>query len=512
MFLLKNLQTPAVLHPDLERAICQKLSISANQIETYDVQLRSLDARHKDRLRFNYTLLVQLSGNTPLHPDLIPFQPPLEKDLPLHQITDPHPFIIGAGPAGLFCALAMVEKGLKPIIFDRGEAVDNRGKTVKEFWKSGKLDPASNVQFGEGGAGTFSDGKLTSRNRSTGSEAVFNWLIRFGAASSIRWEALPHLGTDGLKKVILALHQYLEDHGCQFYWNSPLTDIVLQDGRIMQVTIAEQIYKPETVVIALGNAARDTFTMLGKRGIAIESKSFAVGFRIEHPQSFLNERFYGKKANISVVGPATYRLTTTIGKRGVYSFCMCPGGKVIAAASELQGQVVNGMSYASRDGEFGNSAIVVTVDALDFGKHPFSGMEQQKTWESKAWRQRFAAPAQNAYDYVHNSLKPLVRKTSYEPEVHLSGLNSLYTKEVNQALQQGLIMFDKKINGFLKEGILLGVETRTSSPIRIVRDVETLHSVSSQNLYPIGEGAGYAGGIISSAVDGYRLGSLFRFL
>ncbi len=506
MYLLKNLQIPVQKEPDLKQYICRKLGISANQLLHQEVLLRSIDARHRNRLNFNYTLLIEIGVPIPCHVDLLPNHEEIPDQVSPHNVTDINPFIIGTGPAGLFCALAMVKQGLQPYLFDRGDDLNERNKKVQNFWKTGKLDPESNVQFGEGGAGTFSDGKLTARSRSLYSRQVYELLIQFGADESIKFEALPHIGTDVLKTVLLNIRSYLEEKGCRFFWNHKLEQAIIADNKVTEVVINGQKYKPEILVLAIGNAARDTFEMLHKHSIQMEAKAFAVGVRIEHTQDFINESFYGDKTDFSLTGPATYRLTAKSGRRGVYSFCMCPGGDVISAASETGMQVTNGMSNHRRNGRYANSAIVTTVDQSDFGDGVLAGIRFQRMIEAKAFRPDYSAPIQKASDFLQNKITSGNISTSYRPGFKSEELSVLFPKDIIIALKDGLNTFNKKVQGFCEKGFLIAPETRTSSPVRITRDLLTGSSVHIINLYPIGEGSGYAGGIISSAVDGYKLG------
>ncbi|MBN1948376.1 MAG: hypothetical protein JW784_01405, partial [Candidatus Cloacimonetes bacterium] len=353
MYLIKNVRAPLVPEPDLAGSLAEKFGIERAMIGRILIRRRSLDARKKNQIGYNFTLLADLPVLA--HPDLLPWQeekPDLE---PVHQIHDPHPFIVGTGPAGLFCALGLVEKGYRPWLFDRGDSLPRRQEKVNDFWRKGNLDPESNVQFGEGGAGTFSDGKLTARNRDFYSEKIFDYLVEFGADPDIRIDALPHLGSDGIRLIVSRLRAYLEQKGCRFFWNHCLNGIEISHNRISSILINQTAYKPEILILAVGNAARDTFVLLSRQ-IRLDNKPFAVGVRIEHSQDFLNRALYGEKTNLQLTGPATYRLTSQCQGRGVYSFCMCPGGYVIAASSEAEHLVLNGMSFSSRSHSLANSA------------------------------------------------------------------------------------------------------------------------------------------------------------
>jgi len=306
MKLIKNIQIPISKEPDVQKAVSKKLRLkNAGEIK---LLRRSLDARKKNNLKYNYTILAELPQKYLSHQDVLEYKKPEPFIIPNKQLSDKNPFIIGAGPAGLFAALSLVEKGLMPYIFERGEKAEQRTQKGNAFWESGVLDENSNVQFGEGGAGTFSDGKLTSRNRDYYTAKVFDYLVKFGADENIQIEALPHLGTDGLKKIVVNIRKYLEDKGCKFFFNHKLESIQTDNNKVKNVTINGQNYSPEILILAIGNSARDTFEMLSKK-IRQENKPFAVGFRIEHRQDFINKAFYGEQTDIKITGPASYRLT-----------------------------------------------------------------------------------------------------------------------------------------------------------------------------------------------------------
>ena len=507
--MIKNVVVPISAEIDLRKILSRKLH--TNSIENIRILRRSVDARHRNNLKFNFTLLAEIPPKFVHHPDVIPYKTPLAYLKMQKKLSDLHPFIIGAGPAGLFAALALVENGFQPYIFERGEKIENRTKKVSSFWKDGILDEESNVQFGEGGAGTFSDGKLTSRTRDFYTEKIYEYLIKFGADEKIAFDALPHLGTDCIRKVIVHLRTYLEAKGCRFFWNHKLQDISLGGGKITAVKINDEIFRPEILILAIGNAARDTFEMLAKK-ISLQNKPFSVGIRIEHPQEFINSAFYGEKTDFSLTGPATYRLTAKYKNRGIYSFCMCPGGFVIAASSEKYHLVLNGMSFQNRENKFGNSAIVVSVDERDFGTDLLAGMKFQRSIEKKCFLEKnpYFAPAEKAADFMQNNITNLKLSTSYLPGIFPSDLNKFLPEQIAQSLKFALKKFDKQKTGFIENGVLLAPETRTSSPVRILRNRENFSASDIENLFPIGEGAGYSGGIVSSAADGFKLGSVFR--
>jgi uncharacterized FAD-dependent dehydrogenase len=508
-YLLRNLIVPLEANPDLKAQTSRKLQIHPNRIESLTVNRRSLDARKKNNLKYNYTLELEFNTPPTSHPDLAELVCKEEMLFNPVPLSSAHPIIIGAGPAGLFAALALVEKGFSPLVFDQGEQISERKSKVQDFWKNGILDPDSNVQFGEGGAGTFSDGKLTARSRDKTTDIIFNYLIQFGANPDILIDSLPHLGTDTLESIITNLRIFLEKHGCQFLWKHKLKAIEIGDNRIKSVRINDNIYHPEITILAPGNSARDTFALLHSSSVPLESKDFAIGFRIEHTQEYINSTFYGEKTDFSLTGPATYRLVRNLEQRSVFSFCMCPGGQVVNGASEAGGVVTNGMSNSKRSSRFANSALVTGVSSKDFGTDLFAGVRFQQKLEKEAYRDRFTAPAQSAKDFVGNTLAKHVIKTSFLPETYACNLNNLFSLAVSTALKTALSHWERQFPGFVKEGNIIAPETRTSSPIRIIRDIYSRHSINIKNLYPIGEGAGYAGGIVSSAADGWKTGSLF---
>jgi uncharacterized FAD-dependent dehydrogenase len=409
------------------------------------------------------------------------------------------------GPAGLFASLRLVERGVKPIILERGKAVEERIADVMSFWNHGLLDVESNVQFGEGGAGTFSDGKLTTRVRDPNAGYVLEKLVSFGAPPEIRFLAKPHVGTDRLRKVLVNLRRHLLTSGADIRFCTRLTDLVIQDGQVRGVLLSSGEEIPcDAVVLAPGNSARDTFDMLHRRGVALAAKPFAVGLRVEHPQELINRIQYGPQPNPHLP-PADYALTYTAADgRAVYSFCMCPGGVVMAGSSEEGGVVTNGMSDYGRNAANANSALVVSVTPADFpGTGPLAGVEFQRQLEGRAFDaggRDYRAPAQNLLAFMGRGNGPL--GASYRPGVVAADLRPLLPPPLVSTLLEGLNSFDRKMRGYISsEATLTAVETRTSSPVRIVRG-DDRQSLSTGGLYPAGEGAGYAGGIMSSSLDG----------
>lgn len=504
--LIRNVQVPLGREFEIEKYLRSK--IHHLKYESLKIHRRSLDARKRNHLLWQYNLIVETKGKIPQHPDILEYHEPEAYIKTARKLGDRHPFIIGAGPAGLFCALAMVEKGLEPWIFEQGDMIPQRDMKLKKFMRTAELDTQSNIQFGEGGAGTYSDGKLTARNRDFYSRKVFEYLVKFGADEKILIESNPHLGTDALKKIIINMREYIKSKGGLFFWGHQLEDIYVSNGKVKKVTINGMGYVPEILVIAPGNSARKLYRILSEK-VKLESKAFAVGFRIEHTQEYLNALFYGEKTPIELTGAASYRIKGKFDNRGVYSFCMCPGGVIVNGASQTGGVVTNGMSYSQRAGKYGNSAIVCQVDKRDYGSGALDGMLFQERIEKFAFRDKYRLPVQSGKNFLLNKKENKILPDKYKPGSYNANINDIFPGVISSALQKAMIYFDKRYSGFTREGILAAPETRTSAPLRIVRDHVLLNSIDAENLYPAGEGAGYAGGIISSAADGYKTGSIF---
>lgn len=499
IFNLRNIRFPVSEHYDLKREIGKKLGISALDVELNSVIRKAVDTRRKNQPIYDFTVAI---SNQIKHPDISPFLEVNTLEIPSIELQDIHPYIIGMGPAGLFCALAMVKNGLQPILFDQGDELIKRAAKVQSFWNGGTLDEDSNVQFGEGGAGAFSDGKLTSRGRDWFVQQVFSELIKFGADASIAHEALPHLGTDGIRNIVSRIREHLIEKGCQFRYSSKLSDIEIEQGQLKSVKINSEIHHPQVLILALGNSARPTFRMLHKRGLALEPKAFAVGVRIEQSQAIINNSIYGSEKWVGILGPATYRLT----HNGTYTFCMCPGGYVIGAASEQGTVVTNGMSFASRTGVRCNSALVTSVGSQDYGDGLFAGLEFQQRIEKAAFRNGYHAPAQMVDDFLRARVSDKLSTSTYQPETYSGNLSTLFPVKLVNNLESALRKFNITVFDFCKDAILIAPETRSSSPLRIMRHKESRCSISCSDIFPIGEGSGYSGGIVSSAADGYSLG------
>ena len=419
------------------------------------------------------------------------------------------PVIVGSGPAGLFCAYNLCLQGFKPLIIERGKKIEERIIDVNNFWETNKLNINSNVSFGEGGAGTFSDGKLNTLVKDVNNRGrmVMETFIECGAPTDILYNHHPHIGTDLLRNVIINLRNKIISLGGEFRYNTCLTNLIIKDNSISGIIVNnnEEI-KTNCVVLAIGHSARDTFYMLNDNKINMESKPFAIGVRIQHPQKLINDNQYGKYAKY--LDNASYKLTyKASNNRGVYSFCMCPGGYVVNASTEENKLCINGMSNYNRDSGIANSAIIVTIDKNDYGDNLFSGLEYQRELEKKAYNLGSGnIPIQLLGDYLNNkdsneikSIKPMF-KGNYQ----FANLNKLFSNEINKSLHEAFPHFDKKIKGFNNyDAVLSGIEARTSSPIRIIRNNDFMSNI--KGIYPCGEGAGYAGGITSASIDGIKV-------
>ena len=486
----------------------------------FAIKKKSLDARDKNNIRYIYTIEC---ADAPL-----PKDEPLAK-LPAQKKPKERVLIVGSGPAGLFCAIRCIDRGIKPILIERGGSVEEREAKINAFFTTRLLDTQTNIQFGEGGAGTFSDGKLNTQTHSPLNKEVLKTFVRFGAPEEILYLSKPHIGSDNLKKVVKNMREYIQKQGGEVLFNTRLEDIIVQDGTLTHAVVrklnaymgGENVQnthsEPEKIpvsalVLAIGHSARDTFERLRARGVEMHAKNFAVGVRIEHLQSKIGAAQYGKA--YTQLPPADYKLVSHAKDRAAFTFCMCPGGYVMPSASEEGGVVTNGMSNYARDGENANSALIVQVTQEDFGTNdPLGGVEFQRKLERAAYvagGETYAAPTQLVGDFLQN------RTTSHFGEVQptyaagtaFANLNEVLPKPVTDALAYALTDMDRKLRGFASpDAILTAVESRTSSPVRIDRD-ETLQSVNVKCLYPCGEGAGYAGGITSSAADGLRVAEI----
>ena len=538
MLRINQLKLP-VGHSEKELVQQVKKLLRCKEMPRITIVRRSIDARKKPRLYFNYILNVQVHNELEVYCKCDKSRVLLWDEKPylfpagLYK-GKKRPVIIGTGPAGLFCGYMLAEAGFCPILLERGKPVEERTKDVEKFWETGDLDPESNVQFGEGGAGTFSDGKLNTlvKDKYGRNRKVLSLFVEAGAPEEILYDHKPHMGTDILCRVVSNLRKAILDKGGEVWFEAKATDFVIEQGKIAGVIInGTQMLKAEYVVLAPGHSARDTFSMLYERQIPMEAKAFAVGLRVEHFQSMINKSQYGTNDPGSL-GAAPYKVAAK-GRngRGVYSFCMCPGGYVVNASSEPGRTAVNGMSYSGRNGINANSAVIVSVTPEDFGSsHPLAGVEFQRQLEEKAWELgQGKIPAQRYGEFRERVLQKARKAQSGEDSLTLdegteivragddsviepqckgayvwTDLSGLLPEECSEAFVDGMENFGRQIKGFDRpDTVLLGVESRTSSPVRIERD-EKLQS-KIRGLYPCGEGAGYAGGITSAAMDGLRV-------
>lgn len=499
----------------LIETVLSSFSISAEQLEGWRIVRKGVDARNKHRIRLVYTIEVSVRDEASVAARIaadpsVEIVPPVPVPTFSAICSKKRIIIAGFGPAGIFAGLRLAEYGLTPVILERGRPMEERVGDVRRFWSTGILDGESNVQFGEGGAGTFSDGKLTTRVRDEHIGYVLSQLVRFGAPEEILWLAKPHIGTDRLRAVVVNIRKHLLNCSIPVRFGSRLTDILLASAGLGGVIINEQAEEPcDVLILAPGHSARDTYAMLHARGVRLEQKAFSIGLRVEHPQELINSIQYGRRT-IPELPPAEYALAWNNRSTGrsAYSFCMCPGGMVVAGSSETGGVVTNGMSNYGRNERYANSALVVNVGPADFaGDSPLAGIEFQRRWERAAFvagGEDYRAPAQNMMGFLgrKSSADPV---SSYRPGVVAADLSRALPPYVSETLREGLAAFDRKMKGFITaEATLTGVETRTSAPVRIVRG-EDLQSVTVKRLYPVGEGAGYAGGIMSAALDGIRV-------
>ena len=530
----------------LKECVADKLGVRQNALQKVQVLHRAVDARRKNNIGLLYHVTVEADLpqsvtrkilSRPGVSEFIPAQPeaPQLGEMPLAE----RPVIIGAGPAGLVAALELAKYGYRPVVLERGRALHKRVEDVDRFWRTGQFDPASNVQFGMGGAGTFSDGKLTTRVNDPVMADILQAFVKAGAPPEILTEHKPHVGTDKLRAMVQGLAAEIQRCGGEIRCETQAVDFLIKNDRLTGLLLNDgTTLATETVILACGHSARDTYKVLAMKGVGMEAKAFAIGVRVEHPQVLIDKAQYGDFAGHPRLGVADYALVyhTEDKKRVAYSFCMCPGGQVVAAASEEGGVVVNGMSLYRRDSGIANSALVVNVTPDDFGTDPLAGVAFQRKYEELAFvagGKNYKAPAQSVQSFLQGTL-PTVRDAqnylaesamhyrddshpekndaslsvalpSYRPGVRPAALESVLPPYVTDTLKQGIQYFGRRIQGFDgPSGILTGVETRTSAPLRIVRGAD-YQSVTHAGLYPCGEGCGYAGGIMSAALDGYHV-------
>jgi uncharacterized FAD-dependent dehydrogenase len=490
----------------IKQLVAGESGIGHDAVTGFNILKRSIDARSR---KVYINLSVEAFIDEPYHRRRI-----TTIDFGDVSAVKDQVIIIGAGPAGLFAALQLIEKGIRPVILERGKDVKSRRRDLAVLNKEGIIDPESNYCFGEGGAGTYSDGKLYTRSTKRGNvNRILNLLVRFGADEKILYEAHPHIGTNKLPQIITAIRKQIVDSGGEFHFDKKVVDIRLQDGIIRKViTDHGESFSGQSVILATGHSARDIFLLLYQKNILIEFKPFALGVRVEHAQSLIDAVQYHCLVRNEFLPPSSYSLVHQVEGKGVFSFCMCPGGIIAPASTNPNELVVNGWSPSKRNNPFANSGIVVPVDEEDVSAYenygPLAGMYFQKNIEEKAYAAgggKFVAPAQRLIDFCENKLSPTLPGCSYLPGIKSAKLKDVLPAFINQRLQAGFREFGKKMKGYYtNDAVVVATESRTSSPVRIPRNVETLHHPQIENLYPCGEGAGYAGGIVSAAIDGER--------
>ena len=506
---------------DQEKAITveiEKKGIDLKNVERIKWLKRSIDSRRKTQVKFLYNLELTFKKKFDItdhkyliKPKKLVIKPRVSKKLK-GKIA-----VVGSGPAGLFAALRLCEYGYTPIIFERGKKIEDRDRSIDEFYEDDNLDINSNIQFGEGGAGTYSDGKLNTRIKSEYITHVFETFVELGAQKEIMWDYKPHIGTDILKVVTQNLRNKIISMGGVFYFETLVEEVRVKDKKIsgIQIKNISKEREPSTkfmeldhLVLAIGHSARDTYRMLHKNGVFMENKPFAMGTRIEHKRSVIDNMQYGKLASHQNLGAATYSMTYNNKEeaRGVFSFCMCPGGVIVNAASQKNTSLVNGMSYSDRSGEFSNSAIAVGIKANEFGDHLFSGMEFQETLEKKAYEiiGNYGGIAQRVTDFIGNKTSIDLPATSYPMRLKSYNMNDFFPEVITRNFNLAFKKWKGMVGFISSEALLIGPETRTSAPVKITRN-EMGESINIKGLYPIGEGAGYAGGITSAAIDGLKI-------
>lgn len=516
MLLVRNIRLPLSC---TERQAVQEalriLHLPAAAVRESGIAKISVDARHRKPVLV-YTVAITLNdeGAEPAYAGAAPcvaVSKPVRLILPKGEKTlKTRPVVCGLGPAGLFCALLLARQGMRPLVLERGPALEERVKAVKHFSATGELNPNANIQFGEGGAGTFSDGKLTTRIGDELCGFVTETFLQHGAPAEIAIRQKPHVGTDLLRQVIASIRREIEQLGGEVRFDTALTGLTVKNGRLAGIETTEGTLPCEVLVLAVGHSARDTFAMLQKSGLNLTCKPFSVGFRAEHLQTAIEESLYHEAAGHPALPHGEYQLSQQVGGRCVYTFCMCPGGQVVASASEEGGVVTNGMSYHARDGKNANAAVVVSVDGRDFDQDPARAIAFQRQLEQAAYRAGgggYAAPAENVPSFLAGQGRLTIGRVqpTYDRGVTPYDLGSLLPEELAATMRTGLSAFERKIAGYTApDAILTGLETRTSSPVRLPRG-EDFQALDLPGLYPCGEGAGYAGGIMSAAVDGLRV-------
>ena len=487
---------------NLKIKIAKRLNVDKKEIKSFKIIKRSLDSRKKPI--YIYNLEVEINNEQKYLKIKDVFLKKDDDTIVKKVNSNIRPIIIGLGPAGLFSAYRLIEAGLKPIVFEQGKQIKERKKDVDLLFNEGILNESSNVVFGQGGAGTFSDAKLTTRIKSPFIKYICDVFIKYGAPKEIAYVSHPHIGTDIIQKVIENMCNDMESKGLEIHYEEKVIDFDYKDNHINEIITNKAKYDSDLVILACGHSGLDIFKMVKDRGIYLEQKDIAVGFRVEHPQEFINKN--QRNGSTSKLEASEYFLRYK-DDLGVYSFCMCPGGYVVPSMNEKETIVTNGMSYHSRDNILSNSAILIQVPKEEFNSDdPLAGFYYLNNIERKAYQlsNSFKAPAMNIKDYVNNELNPLIFKSSYCLDTNLYNINELFTTKQNEIFKKAFKHFDTLIPGFINEGIIVAPETKSSSPVRVLRDID-LKSINCDNLYPTGEGCGYGGGIMSCSVDGIRI-------
>ena len=515
MLKLDQISLPLDYNDDKIKEICAKtLKISSKNIKNYQFIKLAIDARRKNNIRYIASIAIELDEKLEIKFPQFRYEMDKSGLNYLEKSLNKSPIIVGFGPSGMFAGLTLARMGLKPIIIEQGKPVEYRLQDVKKFWETGKLNKFSNVQFGEGGAGTFSDGKLNSNTSNNTTRKIIRELYNLGAPKEILYLSKPHIGSDNLIKIVKNIREEIIKLGGKVLFSNKMTDILVENDKLSEVIVkdlnlqTEKHFKTNHLLLCLGHSARDSFNMLYNHEVSIKQKPFAMGVRIEQSQEIINEGQYGENYDTRLPA-ADYKLVTHLSTgRSVFSFCMCPGGVVVASSSNNGEIVTNGMSYFARDGENANSALLVNVSPEDFGSsHPLAGIEFQAKYERLAFELgggNFTAPAQTVGAFLGNDYKSQAIKSTYRPQVKICNISECLPKFVVESLKQALPIFNQKIKGFSSpDNLLIAIESRSSCPLTIVRD-ENFES-NIKGIYPVGEGAGYAGGIITSALDGVRV-------
>ena len=505
---------------DIKNAVLKELRIDSKCVDSVSLFRRSIDARHKNDIHYIATIDVKISSDEnrvlskAKNKNTVAVKE-YRYELPYTKDLSQRPVVVGFGPAGMFAALILAQAGQRPIVIERGDKVEVRTEKVENFWNNAALDTTSNVQFGEGGAGTFSDGKLNTGTKDSRARNVLIEFVNHGAPKEILYNAKPHIGTDKLRETVKNIREDILKLGGEVYFNTKLTGINHADSKVKSVIVesnnSKKIIETDNVILAIGHSARDTFEMLNDMHLMMEQKPFAIGARIEHLQENINKAQYGSFYKSEHLGAADYKMNIkSQSGRGVFTFCMCPGGEVVASASEEGGVVTNGMSNFDRSNVNSNAALLVNVNPKDFGSDDvLAGVELQRSIERKAFLcggEDYCAPVQRVGDFLKQKKSDRLGEVipTYKPGFKFALTDEYLPHHITDAMREGIIAMDRKLHGFAHpDAVLTGPETRSSSPVRITRD-ESLQSISLKGLYPCGEGAGYAGGIISAAVDGIK--------